>query len=197
MSVRVVSGETENVTSHQHFCISNCKLDFSIFTGVQLLCCILGRYFTFRGQQRPWVSEFGSERWFIMIRALLSVIQVQHGINQSDHLIQYSCKWGNLMSQYGTVQTQRKYHHVSAPTSSAHRAGRLLATNSQLHGVKISNSTPATFSHLLWSNRTKIFSSRKGYLSCLCKSTQTHTVGQLFLAHLRIAVYELGLLCQQ
>lgn len=95
-------------SSHQYFCISNCKLDFSIFTGVQLLCCILGRYFTFQGQQKPWVSEFGSERWFKMIRALLSVIQVQHGINQSDNLIQYSCKWGNLTSQYGTVQTQRK-----------------------------------------------------------------------------------------
>lgn len=58
-----------------------------------------------------------------------------------------------------------KGHHVSAPTSCAHRAGRLLATNSQLHGVKISNSPPAIFSHLLWSNRTKFSAHAK--VTCL------------------------------
>lgn len=58
-----------------------------------------------------------------------------------------------------------KGHHVSEPTSSAHRAGRLLATNSQLYRVKISNSTPAIFSHLLWSNRTKFSAHAK--VTCL------------------------------
>lgn len=58
-----------------------------------------------------------------------------------------------------------KGHHVSAPTSSTHRAGRLLATNSQLYGVKISKTPSAIFSHLLWSNRTKFSAHAK--VTCL------------------------------